>query len=88
MDTNVLDHEPHLALFVPDHDPLLFYRAISEFGKMYLADEGQIFFEVNSAYAKQVEALLREKGYKETRIINDQYDKERFVCARKSNYEL
>ena len=88
MDTNVLDHEPHLALFVPDHDPLLFYRAISEFGKMHLADEGQIFFEVNSAYAKQVEALLREKGYKETRIINDQYDKERFVCARKSNYEL
>ena len=88
MDTNVLDHEPHLALFVPDHDPLLFYRAISEFGKMHLADEGKIFFEVNSAYAKQVEALLREKGYKETRIINDQYDKERFVCARKSNYEL
>ena len=88
MDANVLDHEPHLALFVPDHDPLLFYRAISEFGKMHLADEGQIFFEVNSAYAKQVEAILREKGYKETRIINDQYDKERFVCARKSNYEL
>ena len=83
MDANVLDHEPHLALFVPDDNPLLFYRAIGEFGREHLCDEGQIFFEVNVAYAKQVEALLRDKDYKETRIINDQYGKERFVCARK-----
>ena len=83
MDENVLEHEPHLALFVPDDDPLLFYRAIAEFGEAHLAAEGQIFFEVNSAYAKQVEELLSEKGYKETKIMKDQYDKERFVCARK-----
>ena len=83
MDENVLEHEPHLALFVPDDDPLLFYRAIAEFGGEHLAEEGQIFFEVNSAYAKKVEELLCEKGYKETRVMKDQYDKERFVCARK-----
>ena len=83
MDENVLDHEPHLALFVPDDDPLLFYRTIAKFGWEHLADEGQIFFEVNSAYAKQVEELFCGMGYKETRIMKDQYDKERFVCARK-----
>lgn len=84
MDENVLDHEPHLALFVPDDDPLLFYKAIVEFGRDHLADEGQIFFEVNCAYAKEVKELLCKKGYKETRIMKDQYDKERFVCARKN----
>ena len=83
MEENVLEHEPHLALFVPDDDPLLFYRAIAEFGQQYLAAEGQIFFEVNCAHAKKVEELLNEKGYKETQIMKDQYDKEMFVWARK-----
>ena len=83
MDENVLKHEPHLALFVPDDDPLLFYRAIAEYGLLHLEDEGQIFFEVSSTYAKNVEELLGVKGYKDTKIMKDQYDKERFVCARK-----
>ena len=83
MDENVLAHEPHLALFVPDDDPLLFYRAISEFGQQHLAEGGQIFFEVNRAYAEQVEELLLEKNYKETKIMKDQYDNNRFVWARK-----
>ncbi len=83
MDGNVLDHEPHLALFVPDHDPLLFYRAISEFGLEHLAADGLLFFEVNRAYAEQVAELLLQKGYRETRIVKDQYDNNRFVWARK-----
>ena len=83
MEENVLDYEPHLALFVPNDDPLLFYRVIAEYGQKHLVDEGHIFFEVNSAYAKQVGELLKQKGYKETKIVNDQYDKERFVWARK-----
>lgn len=83
MDENVLDHEPHLALFVPDDDPLLFYRAIAEFGREHLADEGQLFFEANRAYAKQVGELLSSKGYKEVKIIKDQFDNERFVCAKR-----
>ena len=83
MEENVLGYEPHLALFVPNDDPLLFYRVIAEYGQKHLVDEGHIFFEVNSAYAKQVGELLKQKGYKETKIVNDQYDKERFVWARK-----
>ena len=83
MEENVLGYEPHLALFVPDDDPLLFYRVIADYGQEHLVDEGHIFFEVNSAYAKQVGELLKQKGYKETKIVNDQYDKERFVWARK-----
>lgn len=83
MDDNVFCHEPHLALFVPDDDPLLFYRAIAEFGCKYIESDGWLFFEVNRAYARQVEALLLQKGYKETQIVKDQYDNDRFVCARK-----
>lgn len=83
MDDNVLYHEPHLALFVPDDDPLRFYRAIAEFGCEHIEDDGWLFFEVNRAYARQVETLLLQKGYKETQIVKDQYDNDRFVCARK-----
>ena len=83
MDANVLDYEPHLALFVPDEDPLLFYRAISEFGREHLAEGGLIFFEVNRAYAEQVAELLQQKGYDEVQVVKDEYDNNRFVWARK-----
>ena len=83
MDDNVLMHEPHLALFVPGNDPLLFYRAIAGYGLMHLDAEGWLFFEANRAYCKQVGELLSQKGYKDVHIMNDQYDNERFVCARK-----
>ena len=86
MEANVLDHEPHLALFVPDDDPLLFYRAISEFGREHLAEEGQIFFEVNRAYAEQVAELLQQKGYDKVQVVRDEYDNNRFVWARKIQY--
>lgn len=83
MEDNVLLHEPHLALFVPDDDPLLFYRAIAEYGLKHLAAEGWLFFEANRAYCVQVGELLLQKGYKDVHIMNDQFDNERFVCARK-----
>jgi len=83
MDANVLDYEPHLALFVPDDDPLLFYRAISEFGREHLAEGGLIFFEVNRAYAERVAELLQQKGYEEVQVVKDEYDNNRFVWARK-----
>ena len=83
MDENVLLHEPHLALFVPDNDPLLFYRAIAEYGRKHLTDEGWLFFEANRAYCEQVWELLLQKGYEDVHIMNDQYDNKRFVCARK-----
>ena len=83
MDANVLDHEPHLALFVPDDDPLLFYRAIADFGQEHLTNGGQIFFEVNRAYAGQVAELLLQKGYEEAQVEKDEYNNNRFVWARK-----
>ena len=83
MDANVLDHEPHLALFVPDDDPLLFYRAIADFGQEHLTNGGQIFFEVNRAYAEQVAELLLQKGYEEAQVEKDEYNNNRFVWARK-----
>lgn len=83
MDDNVLLHEPHLALFVPDDNPLLFYHAIADFGLRHLAQNGWLFFETNRAYPRQVADLLSLKGYNDTKTIKDQYDNERFVCARK-----
>ena len=83
MDENVLKHEPHLALFVPDDDPLLFYKAIAEFAQQHLADKGWLFFEINRAYPKHVEEFLLQKGYEEVRIVKDEFDNNRFVCARK-----
>lgn len=83
MEENVLQYEPHLALFVPDDDPLRFYRAIGLFGQKYLACGGHLFFEINAAYGQQVEALLLQQGYVETKVLKDQFDMNRFVCARK-----
>ena len=86
MDDNVLMHEPHLALFVPDDDPLLFYRAIADYGLKHLTAGGWLFFETNRAYAGQVGELLQQKGYKDVKIVKDQYDNERFVVGRLGNF--
>lgn len=83
MDDNVLKHEPHLALFVPDNDPLLFYRAIADFGLHHLTAGGQLLFEANRAYVEQVGELLQQKGYDNVKITKDLYDNERFVSGRK-----
>ena len=83
MDENVLHYEPHIALFVPDDDPLLFYRAIADYGQLYLVDNGWLFFETNRVFTGQVGELLRQKGYKNIKIVKDQYDNERFVYALK-----
>ena len=82
MEDNVLQYEPHLALFVPDDDPLLFYRAIADFGRDCLADEGWLFFEANRLYCNQVGELLRQRGYEDVEVGRDQFDNERFVTGR------
>ncbi len=83
MDDNVLLHEPALALFVPDDDPLCFYRAIADIGQHCLADGGLLFFETNRAFAKATGEMLRQKGYIDISIHKDQYENDRFVWARK-----
>lgn len=82
MEENVLQHEPHLALFVPDADPLLFYRAIAAYGRCHLRHDGMLFFEINRAYSQQVMELLLEEGYNDVKCYKDQYENDRFVCAR------
>lgn len=81
MAENVLNHEPHLALFVPDGDPLLFYRKIAFIGTKALNAGGSIVFEVNRAYAKEVAVLLHELGYSNIDIQQDQFGNERVVSA-------
>ena len=77
MRRNVLEYEPASALFVPDNDPLLFYRRIAS-----LRWGTQLFFEINESFAKETEDVLREQGYTDIRTIKDIYGKERIVAGR------
>jgi len=79
MRANVLDHEPSSALFVPDSDPLVFYRKILEFAQKALKPDGQIWFEINEKFGKETSELCREKGFKNVEIIKDFRGKERVV---------
>lgn len=82
MHHNVLDHEPHLALFVPDDDPLLFYRAIAQFGTQALCDDGQLWFEINRAYGNEVCDMMRRLGYVDVQLFTDQFDNPRIVKGK------
>ena len=83
MEKNVLEHEPHLALFVPDDDPLLFYRAIAKYALEALKPDGMLFFELNPIYAEDTESMLLDMGFKHTELRKDQYGKLRFLKATK-----
>jgi release factor glutamine methyltransferase len=82
MNQNVIDFEPHDALFVPDEDPLLFYRAIVKISRKILSPQGKIYFEINEKKGKETCALLKSAGYSEIQIINDINNKERIVKGR------
>lgn len=81
MTEQVLAHEPHTALFVPDNDPLLFYRAIADYGTTHLNPHGLLAFEINPLFAKEICELLESKGYKQVEVKTDQYGKERVVIG-------
>jgi release factor glutamine methyltransferase len=83
MHANVLDFEPHEALFVPDDDPLLFYRRIASVGIEKLTPNGWLFFEINAAFGKVTVEMLREKGYRDVESVHDLSNKERMIKARK-----
>ena len=83
MERHVLEHEPHLALFVPDDDPLRFYRAIAKYGQKTLKPNGLLYFELNPLYASETESMVRELGYAETEIKLDMFGKQRFLKAKK-----
>ncbi|WP_295650384.1 peptide chain release factor N(5)-glutamine methyltransferase [uncultured Mucilaginibacter sp.] len=84
MHQNVLNHEPHNALFVPDTDPLLFYRAIADFALQNLQPNGLLFFEINENLGKQTVELLHDKGFKDIELRQDIRGKDRMIKAKKS----
>ena len=76
---NVVDYEPAQALFVPDEEPLLFYRAIAKWSNRFLSPEGKGLTEINEVLGKETETLFRENGFSQTDLVKDFYDKNRFV---------
>ena len=78
---NVIDHEPHTALFVNDNDPLIFYKKIISFGKKRLKNNGMILFEINEKKDQDIFNLLQKEGYFGIKIFKDLYNKNRFAKA-------
>lgn len=81
MNANVADHEPHTALFVPDEDPLIFYKALAEFGKKRLYKKGSIYMEIHEEIGNEVANLFKENGYTNVEIKKDMQGKDRMVKA-------
>ena len=83
MHANVLRHEPHLALFVPDTDPLLFYRAIASYAMRSLRKGGWLLFECNTLYAHDTAQMASDMGFAKSVVEDDCFGKPRFVKAQK-----
>lgn len=83
MHSNVLNHEPHVALFVPDNAPLLFYSAIAEYGTHALRKGGYLFFEINERYGEECINLVKSLGYTNATLRKDQFGRPRFISACK-----
>ena len=81
MESNVLDWEPEKALFVPDDDPLRFYRQILELAKNRLTSDGQVWFEINERMGEEMLQLCREMGFADAEILLDFAEKPRFCRA-------
>lgn len=85
MEKNVLDHEPHTALFVSDHDPLIFYRTIAELALQYLKKNGKLYFEINESLGNEMLELLEKYKFENIRLMADINGKNRMVSAVKSH---
>lgn len=81
MESHVLDHEPHIALFVPDDDPLRFYRALAVLGRQCLVPGGALFVEINRAYGPQTVELMERHGFVGVRLHRDAFGNDRMVGA-------
>lgn len=80
---NVVDYEPESALFVPDDDPLLFYRAVARWSQRFLSPEGKGLTEINEVLPKETVAVFRDYGFSEIDVVKDFFDKNRFVFYMK-----
>lgn len=83
MEANVLDWEPSLALFVPDGDPLLFYRKIAQLGCDMLKEGGSLYFEINRAYGEETILMLKELGYARIELKKDSWGNDRMIKAKR-----
>ena len=83
MDRNVVEYEPHTALFVADDDALCFYRSIAENGVKMLRDGGGLYFEIYEQFGEQIAAMLEQLGYCDTQVVKDIFGKERMVWSRR-----
>lgn len=81
MEDNVLRYEPHSALFVPDNDPMLFYRAIARYASVALKPGGKLYFEINAAYGNDTANLLSNFHFADIEVVRDFYGRDRFVSA-------
>lgn len=76
---NVLENEPHLALFVADENPLIFYKKIADLAKQQLSKNGLLFFEINQYLGKETVAMLQEKGFKNIELKKDLFGNDRMI---------
>lgn len=83
MEANVLDHEPAIALFVPDSDPLKFYKAIADYAKNALTEGGRLYFELNPLTADSLKDWMLQSGWRDVSLLPDMHAKTRFMTARK-----
>ena len=83
MERNVLDWEPSIALFVPDEEPLRYYRRISELGRVMLRQGGKVYFEINRAFGQETKRMMEDLGYSSVGIIKDMSGNDRIIKARK-----
>jgi release factor glutamine methyltransferase len=82
MSRNVLDYEPHQALFVPQEKPLLFYERIAEIGQCRLNKNGSLYFETSALYGKETAEMLKNKGYRTIELVQDISGKDRMIKTR------
>lgn len=83
MAPNVLDNEPHLALFVPDNNPLLFYEKITEIALKNLIEDGMLFFEINQYLSAETKKMIENKGFKNVTLRKDLQENYRMILAKK-----
>lgn len=81
MEDNVLCHEPHLALFVDDNDPVIFYRAIANYAQTALKRDGLLVVEINPLFVEATVATIEQHGFRSTEVVEDEFGKKRFVVA-------
>jgi release factor glutamine methyltransferase len=87
MQKNVLEHEPQLALFVPDSDPLRFYKAIAKHARENLKSNGYLYFEINEAFGAEVVEQMKLEGFSDIQIYQDINGKDRIVYGKKTELD-